>query len=86
MTPEEIDHANEQLIRSYRLCFGTPAGQDVLLDLMAFCRFRRPIESPIDEGKRQAFLRILEFVALTPEQLLALYGGRKMLKGEDTDE
>lgn len=83
MTPEEAAAENEKLIRDYKLCFGSPAGESVMLDLMKFCRFRRPLIStgepmdriPIHEGRREVFLRIMNFMALSPEQIMALYGG-----------
>lgn len=73
MTAEE---ANEELLRAYRLTFNSPAGQAVLLDLMAFGKVRAAIENPVDEGKRQAVLRIMNFTLLTTEQLEAAYRGR----------
>lgn len=73
---DEVDAKNEELIRAYRQTFNTPAGQIVFLDLMKFCKFRVPIDDRLDEGKRQAFLRIESFLALTPEQLHSLYRGQ----------
>jgi len=73
MTEEEIATANEKLILSYRHCFGSPAGHVVMADLMRFCRFRAPVRNEIEEGKRQAFLRIMNFMAFEPEQILNLY-------------
>jgi hypothetical protein len=67
---------NEELLRAYRLTFNSPAGQTVLIDLMKFCKFRVPIDDRLDEGKRQAFLRIENFLNLTPEQLASLYRGQ----------
>lgn len=86
MTPEEEEAATEQLriqlekaeqlLRAYQLTFNTQAGQDVLLDLMAFGKFRAPIEDRVDEGKRQVLLRIMDFSQLTMEQITALYKNR----------
>lgn len=67
---------NEELMRAYHLTFNTPAGQRVLLDLMAFGKFRSPIEDRVDEGKRQVLLRIMDMTLLTTEQLYALYQAR----------
>lgn len=79
MTPE-----NEGIVRAYRVTFGSPSGQEVMQDLMKFCSFRIPIENERDEGKRQVFLRIMNFLALTPEQLIAIYSGRHLWpKGEE---
>ncbi len=72
----DVEAQNEELQRAYNLTFNTPAGQRVLLDLMAFGSFRQPIASQIDEGKRQAVLRIMEWSLLTPEQIVALYQAR----------
>lgn len=87
MTPEEVAktiEVNEALIRAYRLSFGSPAGQEVLLDLMGFCRFRAPLNEPVllDEGKRQVFVRIMNFLSFTPEQLQQFYSGRPVIRGE----
>lgn len=75
---------DEQLIRAYRLTFNSAAGQEVLLDLMKFCKYRTDAEGQIDEGKRRAFLRIMHFVSLTPEQLISLHRGQINL-GVDAD-
>lgn len=72
----DVAAKNEELMRAYSLTFNTPAGQRVLLDLMAFGSFRQPIASPIDEGKRQTVLRIMEMTLLTTEQIYALYQAR----------
>lgn len=76
MTPAEIQAANEELIKAYRQCFGSPAGKVVMADLIAFCRFRREATTPIEEGQRRVFLRIINMVCLTDEQLQSVYGGR----------
>ena len=78
MTADETRSANEELQRSYRLAFGQPLAQSALADLMRFCCFRRPIETATDEGKRQVFLRIVNMMHLTDQQLYALYGGRAL--------
>lgn len=79
MTPNE---QNAQLISDYRACFGSPAGQRVLGDLMKFSHFRVPIDNQTGEGMRRVFLRIVNMVALSDEQLLLLYGkGQIGLKG-----
>jgi len=76
----------DQLIRSYRLCFGSPAGYEVLKDLMAFCDFNKAFANRdgvvdvnnvlMQEGARQVFLRILNLATLSTEQVIDLYGGR----------
>lgn len=77
---------NDELVRAYRLAFGSPAGQVVLIDLMKFCRFRADAEGKIDEGKRRAFLRIMNFMALTPEQLESLYRGQRSTTPAGADD
>lgn len=67
--------------KAYRLAFGSPAGQEVLMDLVAFCRaasttfHEDPRVSAALEGRREVFLRIQQHLNLTPEQLFSLYGG-----------
>ena len=70
--------------RDYQLVFGSPAGQNVLLDLMPFCRAAETCAVPGDEhrtwileGRREVILRILNHMNLTPEQLAALYAGKQ---------
>ncbi len=77
---------NEALIGAYRQCFNSPAGQIVLLDLMKFCKFRVPCTDQIDEGKRQAFLRIENFLALSPEQIHALFRGQMSAQQTGDDD
>lgn len=76
MTPEEVEARNEELQRAYRLTFNSPAGQLVLLDLMSFGKFRVAIAEPVDEGKRQVVLRIMNFTELSMEQLQSAYRGQ----------
>lgn len=79
MTEEDaalINAKNEELSRAYQITFNSPEGQRVLLDLMAFCKFRLPIDDRADEGKRQVALRIMDFTSFSPEQLQELYRGR----------
>ena len=76
MTPEQVEAKNEELLRAYRLTFNSPAGQLVLLDLMSFGKFRVAIGDPVDEGKRQVVLRIMNFTELSMEQLQAAYRGQ----------
>jgi hypothetical protein len=73
----------------YRLCFGSPAGQRVLMDLAPYCAAADPLvvtdpdNGPVDVprtmmliGRHQVFQRINNHLHLTPEQLYALYDGR----------
>ena len=91
MTPEEAALANAHLVRSYRLTFGQPHGQDVLRDLMKLCRFRVPlVDGKIEanavlmaEGRRQVYLRIQNMMCLSDEQLAMLYRGAPLMITED---
>lgn len=83
MTPQEIEATNQELIRAYQLTFNSPSGQIVLLDLMAAGKFRVAIENPVDEGKRQIVLRIMNFTQLSLEQLTTAYRGHISTKVPD---
>lgn len=92
MTPGEMAAANEELQRAYRVCFGSPAGQAVLADLAPFtnaaepCFRADPRMHALEEGKRLVWLRIQNFVHLTPEDILQLALRRPRVKpGETTD-
>jgi len=82
VTAEEIQANNQQLIGAYQLTFNSPAGQIVLQDLMSFGKFRVAIDNQVDEGKRQAVLRIMNFSQLSLDQLTAAYRGRMTTKEE----
>ncbi len=68
--------------RAYFNIFRSPDGQIVLQDLAKFCRANETTshETPTGmatlEGRRQVFLRIIEHLHKTPEELYELYGGR----------
>jgi hypothetical protein len=90
MSDEPID--NEQLIRAYRVAFGSPAGQQVLADLAPFCRAAETCFHPDPrihaalEGRREVWLRIQNFVHLTEDDILQLALRRPRVKpGEKTD-
>ncbi len=88
MTEEErqqIEASNDELMRAYKLTFNSSSGQRVLLDLMAFGKFRQPIENKFDEGKRQVVVRIMNFSLLTPEQLIALYQTKPAIGAQGND-
>jgi outer membrane protease len=69
--------------RTYQLTFGSPAGQDVLIDLAKFCRADTSTWSEDArhharlEGRREVWLRIANHLHLEPEQLFALYSGHQ---------
>lgn len=68
--------------RAYQLAFGSPAGQEVLRDLVRFCRGVETCVVPGDrdktfvlEGRREVLLRIAQHVNMKVEDLFALYSG-----------
>lgn len=76
--------------RAYVVCFGNYAGQEVMMDLVKFCRAVEPTWSDDArhharlEGRREVFLRITEHLHLTSEQLRALYD-RKSIQSQADD-
>lgn len=81
--------------RAYQLTYSSPAGQDVLLDLMRFCRANESCvvigdrdRTAMLEGRREVWLRIVQHLNLKTEQLFALYNGTQAglaLTEGDTD-
>jgi hypothetical protein len=77
---------------AYQLAFTSPAGNEVLMDLVRFCRANRscfdgdPRIHAVLEGRREVFLRIQEHLHLTPEQLQALYDRRNILSPPTEDD
>lgn len=67
--------------QNYQLAFASPAGQEVLIDLMKFCRANETTFHPDArihaalEGRREVWCRIQQHLNLTSEQLYILYGG-----------
>lgn len=65
--------------RAYRMVFGGPVGQAVLVDLAKFCHAHKPCFHPdprlhaVLEGRREVWLRIQHHLNLSPEQLWDLY-------------
>src|ERR1035437_5755737 len=79
--------------RSYQLCFGSPSGNEVLIDLSKFCRAVESCVVPgnadktlILEGRREVWLRITNHQHLTTEQLYALYDGRNIQVNPQEDD
>lgn len=73
----------EHLVVAYRSCFTAPGSDLALRDLAEFCRASVSCVVPgdrdqtlINEGRREAFLRIQNFLNLTPEQLVAIRVGQ----------
>jgi hypothetical protein len=80
MTPDQALIVFTDCKRAYQLAFNTPAGEAVLADLAPFCRARETCIVPGDhdrtyvlEGRREVYLRIREYLDLTPEQLVERY-------------
>lgn len=89
MTPEEAHRQNEELQAAYQHTFNTPFGKRVLADLAAYCGARKSTFDPDDrqhafnEGKRDVFLRMQEFMSLELEDIYRLRGmGRVRTTGE----
>jgi hypothetical protein len=80
MTPEQALQVFTDCKRAYQLAFNTPAGEAVLADLTPFCRAKETCIVPGDrdrtyvlEGRREVFLRIRDYLEMTPEQLVERY-------------
>lgn len=81
-------HATKDFLRkrqvNYRLCFGSPAGKEVLLDLAKFCRADETCLNPNPtiqaalEGRREVWLRIQHHLGLTPTQLMDIYADTRL--------
>jgi hypothetical protein len=92
----QLAFTNQQIAvtlrEAYRKTFGSPAGNEVLMDLTKFCRATRSCFDDdarihaVLEGRREVFLRIQEHLNLTPEQLQALYDRRNILTESTEDE
>lgn len=76
LTPDQF---LEQRQRAYKICFGTPAGKEVLRDLMKFCRANEslwdpdPVKRDWLNGRREVWLRIVEHFDLGLEDLIRRY-------------
>ena len=87
MDDETVESANDELVRSYRLAFGSPAGQRVLHDLVKFCRaaqttYEADIPMLLLEGRRQVWLVIQNYMNLTPQEIVQLARGQAIRLGE----
>lgn len=79
MTPDEALKFFAERKSAYQLAFGSVAGASVLDDLAVFCRARETCVVPGDrdrtvvlEGRREVYLRIQDYLDLTPEQLVQI--------------
>jgi hypothetical protein len=79
--------------RAFQLCFGSPAGKEVLIDLSKFCRAAETCVVAGDhdktlllEGRREVWIRIQQHMRLNQEQLFALYAGQHYVDNQgETD-
>lgn len=90
MTPEQALQVFTDCKRAYQLAFSGPGGQAVLADLKPFCRADETCVVPGDrdrtyvlEGRREVYLRIMDYLTLAPEQLVKRY--TKQAQGVTTD-
>lgn len=86
MTADEALKFFSERKTAYQLAFGSAGGRAVLDDLGVFCRARETCVIPGDrdrtyvlEGRREVYLRIRDYLDLTPDQLVAL--NTKPIKG-----
>ena len=81
----------ERRQRAYKLCFGSPAGKEVIADLMKFCRANESCYHDdarlhaLAEGRREVWLRITEHYTLEIDDLLRRYGAIQVLKPSEED-
>lgn len=68
--------------RAYQLALRSPAGQEVLHDLLRFCRGAETAAVPGDRdktmmllGRQEVWLRIQQHLNLTEQELFQLYAG-----------
>ena len=89
-TEGEVHHQLVAKKRDFQLALRSPAGQSVLADLAAYCRANETVARPTQDetyiliGRREVWLRIQEYLQLTPEELFAIKTGRPInLTGEN---
>lgn len=77
--------------QSFQVALRSPAGQNVLIDLAEFCRasettFHKDARlHALLEGRREVFLRIVNFLNLTAEQIYLLSTGKQFNPREEDD-
>ena len=76
---------------AYQLVFGSPAGQEVLMDLAKFC-YANTTTLHEDarlhashEGRREVWLRIQEHLNYKTDELYQIYGGVPVIQTEEDD-
>lgn len=89
----DADEFLKQRQRAYQLAFTSPAGQEVLRDLMKFCRTFESCFHPdprlhaVLEGRREIWLRIEQHLNLPHAELYKLYTGSTLKpRTEDVEE
>jgi hypothetical protein len=87
---QKQEEALAKLRVSYRSCFTAPGAGDVLQDLAEFCCASQSCVAPnnhyqtlVFEGRREAFLRIQNFMNLTAAQLARLRFGPQMVENDN---
>ena len=81
MSPDEALKYFSEWKAAYQAVFGENARKSpAFIDLAKFCHARETCvvvgdrdQSLVMEGRRQVYLRLMNFVELTPEELVALY-------------
>ena len=77
---------------NYKLCFGSPAGQQVMRDLGPFCRADAvpwgsdPYHTARLIGRQEVWLRIRQHLSLTDAQLLSIFGGKDIIVSEPAED
>lgn len=77
MTPDEALELFAAAKRAYQVTYNTPPGESVQADLAIFCHANTTTavlgdrdQTLILEGRRQVWLRIREYLDLSPEELV----------------
>lgn len=80
MSPDEALKFFGERKTAYQTTFGSVGGKTVLDDLASFCRAHETCIVPGDRdrtcilgGRNETWLRIRQYLELTPEQLVALH-------------
>ena len=88
VAPDVLDKV---VLIHFQVALRSPAGQNVLIDLAEFCRasettFHKDARlHALLEGRREVFLRIVNFLNLTAEQIYLLSTGKQFNPREEDD-
>lgn len=88
---EAVTHLNS-VATDYRVIFGNPTGQRVLASLATFCKADDTTfdldarVSLVQEGRRQVWLLINNYLGLTPHELLEVRRGRTIHPTQGDDD